>query len=511
MKRRSLARGLAFALLAQALLVWNTGKILQEKGELLLDRQPRRFWEDLSLAIGHYQTGQLPVAYNAVQRWNDGQGTYYKERDGIITNAARKASLHPWRFWRPVPPRAVERLKLELFPRFDDVGRSWLLGKAFRLTGGVAPYLFFWLAVLLAFPILLWLAIELDLSGRPVAAFAASVGFGASAFLGDALTLSYSTAGFYVLGVLLLAAYAASMVLRAPGAAALLGKSLLAGIVLGLLIACRSGSLLLAPGFAAAALIGAWRLGGSRRWAGWVAACALLALPVLAVRSEIGRLTKATFVQRGQASVPPQHHAVWFGLWTGLGDFDREKGYLWNDAAASAFMVERGGSPLGPASYDPKNEQILREAILSDVGKDPWWYGRILIRRLGATLVQWNILPWKPWGGQSSQFDAPPGNYVDSYYTLTAHVDVARIYPIEVELPFAALVLGTLILVLVIRGRDAWLVGVIALGGLTLPVLITTAGAIEPMAAGLIHLLALALALDGLRRARRIGQRASGP
>jgi hypothetical protein len=507
---RSLLRGLLFAILAEGVLIWNTGSVLQEKGELLLVQQPRRFWEDLSLAIGYYQTGESPVAFNAVQRWTDEKGdTYYKERGGVITNAAAKARLSPWHFWRGVPPRALDRLTIDLFPRFDDVGRSLLLGHSFRLLGGVAPYLLFWLGALIAFPLLLWLAIEVDLSGRPLAAFLGTLGLGASAFVADALALAYSSAGFYVLGVLLLAPFAAATVLRSPSRSGLLWKSLLAGTLLAILIACRSGTLFLLPGFGLAALAGARRARRWRRWPVWALACALLSLPTLGVGKAVDRLTQSTFARRAQGAAPPQHHAIWFGLWTGLGDFDREKGHLWNDAAASAFMVQRGGSPLGPASYNPRNEEILRDAIIADVLGDPGWYLGILARRLGATLTQWNILPWTPLSGKASRFTGDPRNYVASYYTLTAHIDVVRFYPLEIEVPFWTLILGTLGLPLIACWREARFVAALGVGGLVLPLAITTAGAIEPMSFGLTYILGTALAVEAFLHPGR--RPSSGP
>lgn len=505
----SLVRGLFFALVAEALLVWNTGAALQEKGALL-DMQPRRFWEDLSLATGHFRTGELPVAYNAAQRWKDEKGeTYYRERGGILTTGLSKTSATPWRFWVTVPPRTIQRLTFELFPRFDDVGRPLLLGKVFRRIGGVAPYLFFWMGAILLFPILVWLAVELDESGRPLVSALGCIGLGASAFLADSLALSYSSAGYYVLGTVLLATFAVATCLRSPGIASLWVKALVAGVFLALLVICRGGALLLLPGFCVAALRGSWRAGGMRKWMVWVVACVLLIAPTVWAREEVDALTRETFAGRGRGTAPPQYHAVWFGIWAGLGDFDATKGHVWDDAATSAFMVQRGGSPLNPGSYDPRNEEILRSAVLADVLSDPSWYLTILTKRLGATIVQWNILPWGPSAGFSSRFDESSRGYVASYYTLTAHVDVFRLYPLEVEVPFWALIALTASL-LILRRKDEmlwWLS--FAAGALALPVLITTAGAIEPMGFGLVYVLGAALGTEAWAR-RFLATRAKG-
>lgn len=502
MKRRWPWRGLFLAVIAQALLVWNTGSVLEEKGKLLLDKQPRRFWEDLSLAIGYFRTGELPVAYDAVQRWTTEKNeTYYRERGAVISNGLAKTSATPWRFWVTAPPRSLQRLTFALFPRFDDAGRPLLLGEAFRRIGGVAPYLFFWLGAILAFPILVWLAVELDRSGRPLAGAVACLGLGSSGFLADALALSYSTAGYYVLGVLLLAAFSVGTCLRSLSVTSLFAKALAAGAFLALVVICRGGALLLLPGFFLAAFRGAWGLLGPRRWAVGAIACGLLAGPTFWARQQVDNLTRETFAQRARGQAPPLHHAVWFGVWTGLGDFDTTKGHVWDDAAASALMVRRGGSPLRPGSYDPRNEEILRDALLADVLNDPSWIAEILAKRLGATLAQWNILPWTPIGGVASRFPDPAQGYIASYYTLTAHVDVFRIYPMEIETPFVFLI-GATGLLAVLRRRDELVWGAcFAAGALTLPVLITTAGAIEPMAFGLGYIVGTALGAEALARA----------
>ena len=318
---RSLVRSLLVAILAEAVIVWNTGSVLRERGAMVLDLESRRFWEDLSLAVGYYKTGDLPVSYDAVERWKDATGgSYYRERGGALTRGAVRAGLSPWHFWRTVPPRHHDRLAFELFPRFDDSGRPLLLGYGFRLLGGVAPFLLYWLGALLAFPLLWALAFEIDRSGRPLAAALATLSLGFSAFLGDALSMSYSAAGFHVLGVLLLSAFAASTCLRAPRPGALFLKALLAGIVFAVLVACRGGALLLGPGFVIAALVGAAKAGAWRPALGlWGVACFLLFLPTVVLKQGIERLTERTFASRSRGAAPPQHHAVWFGIWTGLG------------------------------------------------------------------------------------------------------------------------------------------------------------------------------------------------
>lgn len=502
--RASVVRGLVLALLCEGALIWNTGGVLNEKGGLILDMQPRRFWEDLSLAVGYYKTGELPVAYDAVQRWDNGNGgIYYRERDSIVTSASAKAGASPWHFWRTAPPRATNRLVLDLFPRFDDSGRPLLLGVLFRLAGGVAPFLFFWMGALFAFPILCWLAIELDLSGRPVAAALTSLGLGLSAFLADALSLSYSAAGFYVLGLLLLAAFAAATCLRSPGTSPLLVKSLWAGTILAFLVVCRSGTLSLLPGFLLAALSGAWPAGRVKRWLVLLMAGILLVVPTMGARTYIDGLTRKTFARRAQGAAPPQHHAVWFGIWTGLGDFDDKKGYVWNDAAASALLVQRGGSPLGPGSYDPRDEAILRGVVVADVLNDPGWYAAILVRRLGSTLMQWTILPWPPLDGTSTRFGPASRPFIASYYTLTAHADVFRLYPAEIEIPLGTLILTTAGLFWWRVRAELVFAACVGAGGLVLPVLVTTAGAIETMAFALTYILGTALVIDVLVRRRR--------
>jgi hypothetical protein len=107
-----------------------------------------------------------------------------------------------------------------------------------------------------------------------------------------------------------------------------------------------------------------------------------------------------------------QHHPVWHNVFTGLGDFDTDKGYRWDDRIAYAYAAPilhsryhlnytypKGGFYF-EESYDqtrenlvspqdlPEYVEIIREKVIGDVLGDPGWYLGILGRRLLAIMSQ---------------------------------------------------------------------------------------------------------------------------
>jgi hypothetical protein len=107
-----------------------------------------------------------------------------------------------------------------------------------------------------------------------------------------------------------------------------------------------------------------------------------------------------------------QHHPVWHNVFTGLGDFDTDKGYRWDDRIAYAYAAPilhsryhlnytypKGGFYF-EESYDqtrenlvspqdlPEYVEIIREKVIDDVLGDPGWYLGILGRRLLAIMSQ---------------------------------------------------------------------------------------------------------------------------
>ncbi len=126
-----------------------------------------------------------------------------------------------------------------------------------------------------------------------------------------------------------------------------------------------------------------------------------------------------------------RHHIFWHPIWCGLGDFDHQYGYQWDDIAAITFAmpvlrtrygVDVPDLPVTPASLErwslnekntylrspvllPHYGEILREDVLDHIFRDPLWYGRILAHRALRILVdttpvrigfgRWGFgLPW---------------------------------------------------------------------------------------------------------------------
>ncbi len=104
-----------------------------------------------------------------------------------------------------------------------------------------------------------------------------------------------------------------------------------------------------------------------------------------------------------------QHHALWHNLFTGLGDFDTEKGYSWDDRVAYAYAApilrsryqldhtysggfyfeesydETGDYLISPQDF-PEYTEVIREKVVADVLGDPGWYLGILGRRFLAIM-----------------------------------------------------------------------------------------------------------------------------
>ncbi len=106
------------------------------------------------------------------------------------------------------------------------------------------------------------------------------------------------------------------------------------------------------------------------------------------------------------------YHEVWHPIWCGLGDFDADHGYAWDDRAAYRYarpvLEARAGRPLGldtengpqPRFYDdaghyeryfsetPGYHEVIREKVVRDVRADPGWYATILLKRVGRILTE---------------------------------------------------------------------------------------------------------------------------
>jgi len=110
------------------------------------------------------------------------------------------------------------------------------------------------------------------------------------------------------------------------------------------------------------------------------------------------------------------YHHFWHPVWCGLGDFDKKKGYQWEDTMALAYarpILEQKfhqyvpsaaffGAPKtfeeywdGPEGlykklpYDIENyNEIIRDKVLSDIKSDPKWYADILYKRADRILTQ---------------------------------------------------------------------------------------------------------------------------
>jgi hypothetical protein len=470
-----------------------------------------RYWQDLHIATGLFRTGLFPA-------WVAAKGAppnSFSAADPEVKRPTRRADIEPWQAWWTLPPDALDDFtEPRLVRRFDDSGRPLIMGLAFHVLGGVAPLLLFWMSGLHALPVLLWTALELIHEERAVAALLFPILVGSSPFVAEALALTYSASGFYVVAALILVAVAAAAFgTRRLSMRGLLLRAAGAGIVFGLCTLGRGGCLLLIPGFVLAFVAAARRavageeagLPGRRILLGLLS-LGLFALPLVAARWMVDARVRHTFQTFGEGQPEPQKHAFWWGVWTGLGDFDRVKGYRWRDASAAAAVAAAGGPQITGYYYDPRSETILRDAVTRDIRDDPLWYAGILARRVLATVSLRKLWPWAPTSGRSiAARTSWNEGVIDNYYALVTPMDWTGAGRVRWEWPVPLMLAPTLGLVAaaVLAGgrltelrRDAALLATVGAATLILPVAISTASGLEPQVFALTYLLGAALAAD---------------
>ena len=524
-------RVLPATVLAVVFLLWNVHHGLQRTAPRLADF-PARYFADVSIGTHLYLEGEYPVASYRVRRTavrpnEDEAFSRYVQDLEHGTVAAGITHARPFAILAAAPSGA-DRLFVRRRTEHDS-GRAFLLGYAFRALGGVAPYLVFWMAPLLAVIVLGWIAFETAAAGWALAGQALIVLVAMSAYATDMLGLTYSSAGFYLVAVLALVAYSVyGCRTRGTSPKGVILRTAGAGVVLGVCAFCRSGALFLAPFFLVSAFIalryrqgpaaaertlGLWVAGrpGPRReialprWSVLlVLACVVLAGPFLVLKSvAAGRAARTAEAHNFAAE--ELEHDVWLSVWEGLGDFDRARGHVWHDKAARAAIGDR---PLGTQ----RSEGLFRDQVLTSIREDPLWYAGILSKRTAATLSQWKLLPWPPLSGRSMRpSDAPNEGVIDAYYGLTSNLDWFRIGPWLFEVPvplFWIAVVAAFVLAFrrpVPETRAAGLVlGIVLVATLALPVAVTTAGALETQAIAVAYFLALGvIAEHGARIVRR--------
>jgi hypothetical protein len=184
-------------------------------------------------------------------------------------------------------------------------------------------------------------------------------------------------------------------------------------------------------------------------------------------------------------------------MWEGLADFAADRGYSWHDRDAKRVLERAGLEPfLHPNEVRPEHEAFFRRLFLRDVAADPVWYGGVLARRAVATLTLSKLAPWGPRDGLSVSEPI-------FYYKYTIPADWFGLHDWRREAPisvFWALGLAYVGWWLASRGRAGsaphrlrrfgLLLLVLTCGCLGLPVLVTTAGALETQMMVFVYFLA---------------------
>lgn len=491
---------LAFAPLVVHFVLWTTA----DYSRVL---RLRRYGEDMAIATTAYLERLSPTHLPAVRL--SSAGGYVMELQSFLLEEEQRLGVRPWQFWRTLPQLPPARPGPVIHRSNDDMGRAWLTEWGFRILGGIAPFLILWLALFAIVPVLAWLVWELARSKHLFAGVVIALACGCSPFMVESLALPYSAHGFYLVALLGVSALSVYAALRTPSTRGLLLRAAATGVLLALCALCRDAVILFLPGVVLALALGARRIAGkSWRHRGVVGlgALALVALPLASMR-------------------PPTHHEMWTGTWQGLGDYDRSKGHVWSDAAALELVRAAGldrDVPPEVTLYDrdlasPEKEAFFRELVWRDVRSDPIWFVRILARRVVATVSQDELLllstsvPRDENGPRAPKVPRNQGN-IRFYYHLVTTADWMAVGRWRFPVPLGVFwSLGTTFVVLAVWPRG-WLelrpaAGVLACtaaAALTMPVLVTTAGALETESFIVVYFLALGfLAEAAWERARR--------
>jgi hypothetical protein len=454
----------------------------------------RRYWEDMAVAVSRFETRNWGPAQ--VVSIDDALGSHvYRRLREIVPRAAVRADLQPWEFWRTVEFRSFSRIApLEL--RFsDDAGRARLATLAFLWLGGIAPYFPIWLPFLAFVPLAFWVMFESLRSGE---GFTGGVFLGLlsfSAYFLETLTLPYSAAGFHLLAALVVVALAFFAFGPSPSPGSVALRVVIAAVALHMATWCRSSAVI----FLFPAII-------------------LLLIALLRAEARSSLMRRVLFscalllaMAAPKALAPKQSHEIWIGMWEGLGDFDRKHGHVWSDAKArialegEGYTIERRGP-----YWNPETEAIFKRMVLRDIGNDPLWYANILVRRVGATVTQWRLLPTKAETGVTYEWPQDPAEGVtDTYYNFVKTADVLTALGRTWEAPLWLFWIAPVVFAGMFlrhrrearaRSRMA-LLAAFAISTLTMPVAVTTASGIETQAFVLVYLLCAAYLASDLLEA----------
>ncbi len=478
----------------------------------------RRYGEDMSVATTEYLERRKPTGAPAIKLSSIAAQRYALGLQASMLETERQLGLRPWQFWRTLPLDPPARPGPIVYRDNDDVGRAQLAGLGFRLLGGVTPFLLLWLAALLCVPVLGWVVWELAGAGHAVAGAVFAIACACSPFFVESMALPYSAFGFYLIGLLAVSAFAVYAIMPPPDARGFLLRAVALGPLLAVCALCRDGILLALPGLLLAMVLGARRIvaastaAGSSSRRGWSLGLVLLGLAAAALPYALIR--------------PPTHHELWAGVWEGLGDFDRTKGHVWSDGVALEVLLDAGldpGVPPGVEVFDrdlssPEKEGFFRRQVLRDVRSDPWWFLTILGKRVLATVTQDELLVLGGRSAPSEQARRGPGapippnqGRIRFFYRLVPTADSVGLGPWRLALPLGVLwAMAAAFVYAAARDQEGrgprpalGVAACLACSALPLPVLITTAGALETEAFVLVYLLAFAFVVEWIWREGR--------
>ncbi len=431
----------------------------------------RRYWEDMTVAVSLYETRDWgPTQEISI---DDALAARVRGRlRALLPRAAQRNDLRPWEFWRTVPLRSFSNVAPTELRFSDDAGRARLSSLGFRWLGGIAPYLPLWLPFLAFIPLAFWIMVESLRCGEGTAGAIFLGLIASSAYFLEALTLPYSAAGFHLLSALTIVPLSLFTFGPTPTTRGLWPRAVLAAISLHVATWCRSSSIIFLPPAAVLLLIALFRIEAKSSPKRRAILAAILLMVLVAPK----------------AVAPRQAHEFWVGMWEGLGDFDREHGHVWSDWDARIALDTEGYSMERRGPYwTAETEAVFRRLVLHDLRTDPFWYAKILVHRVFATITQWRLWPTARESGLTYQAPQHPAEgFTDTYYNFVKTADVFTAFGRTGEAPLWLLWAGpVLFLAVALRtraagfSRRAAVIGSFAAAALLMPVAVTTASGIE--------------------------------
>ena len=482
-----------------------------QTSKLLLPDGDSRFCRYINFACGLFLFDLYPLASDLL---------YPKVIDEI-----NQLKLQKNHFWEKIPADSLLKCDYFFLDFFDDAGIGFFSGILFKLFNGIFPLLIPWLCIFLVVFIFLILVSLFHSSGNSIAATVFITLCSFSGFLVDGFAMIYSGSGYYLASVLILLIFSYNSVKGKINSIREFNLfSFLIGILFGICILCRFCSIAILFGYFTAIYFWIKRNNFPKKILVFCLAFLSLITPYVILRTFINYKIKTSLQKAHLSSTQnfkSQSHPVWHGIWIGLGDYDTEKGFVYNDNCAADYVRKITGKKyesnfITDSIVDDLYETTLKKKVLQEISDDPIWYLKILLKRFAAVVFQTKIMPWGPLQGKSintnpSELRSDGIKIYSLYYNnCLSNADFFFFRNHKLELPVQVILLPMIILVacyiiFLFKNEERSLsryseyfkiFSCMSVGILPLPLFITTFGCVETEAMVFVYFLSFAFFME---------------